>query len=67
MSAQDLSTLLASAVDDPEVRARLLPLRQPEFGVAVVLLAAERGLVVDPADVELAVRDARRAWWERWV
>jgi hypothetical protein len=67
MSTQDLATLLASAVDDPDVRARLLPLRQPEFEAAVVLLAAERGLAVDAADVELAVRDAQRAWWERWV
>ncbi|MDX6228924.1 MAG: hypothetical protein QOI76_2314 [Frankiales bacterium] len=67
MSTEDLATLLASAVDDERVRERLLPLRQQDFTDSLIAVAAERGLVVEPADVEAAIGSARRTWWERWV
>jgi hypothetical protein len=67
MSSEDLATLLASAVDDTRVRERLLPLRQQAFTDSLIAVAAERGLQVEPADVEAATGRARRTWWERWV
>ncbi|MDX6208111.1 MAG: hypothetical protein QOE24_502 [Frankiales bacterium] len=67
MSSEDLATLLASAVDDTRVRERLLPLRQQAFTDSLIAVAAERGLQVEPADVEAATGSARRTWWERWV
>jgi hypothetical protein len=33
----------------------------------LIAVAAERGLQVEPADVEAATGSARRTWWERWV
>jgi hypothetical protein len=67
MSAVDLTNFLAEAVDDPVVRGRLLPLRGADFAAALIAVASERGHTVTVEDVESAVRDARRTWWERWV
>jgi hypothetical protein len=67
MSSEDLTALLADAVDDPVLRERLLPLRGQDFAEALSWIAADRGLTVTPEDVAVAVRDARRTWWQRWV
>jgi hypothetical protein len=67
MSAADLTNFLAETVDEPMVRGRLLPLRGADFAAALIAVAAERGHTVTAEDVESAVRDGRRAWWERWV
>jgi hypothetical protein len=45
----------------------LLPLRSAEFTERVVALAADRGFTVTADEVDKALRDARRTWWERWV
>ena len=67
MSTADLTALLGDVVDDADVRSRLLPLRGKDFANALIAVAAERGLTVEPHDVEAAVREARRTRWERWV
>jgi hypothetical protein len=67
MSAADLTNFIAEAVDDPAVRGRLLPLRGPDFASALISVAADRGLTVTAEDVQSAVREGRRTWWERWV
>jgi hypothetical protein len=64
---EDLAAFVGAALDDLHVRAVLLPLRGSAFAEQVVALAGERGLVVSTDEVDEALRDARRTWWERWV
>jgi hypothetical protein len=64
----DLDRLRADVVADPGLLSRLLTHRErSSFTDAVCALAAERGLAVTPAEVDEALRAARRAWLERWV
>jgi hypothetical protein len=67
MSSQNLTALLADAVDDAVVREQLLPLRGRDFAEALISVAADRGFAITADEVEAAVRDARHTWWERWV
>jgi hypothetical protein len=67
MSSAELSAVVADAVDDFAVRARLLPLRGRDFAEALISVAADRGFVITAEDVDAAIGSARRTWWERWV
>ena len=67
MPTEDLTAFVEAALDDVEVRAALLPLRGAAFAEQLVAVAGERGLVISTAEVDEALRGARRTWWERWV
>jgi hypothetical protein len=67
VSTEDLAAFVDATLDDPPVRSELLPLRGAAFADRLVTLAAERGVTVSGADVDEALRQARRTWWERWV
>jgi hypothetical protein len=52
---------------EPELRRHVVGLDRETFVARLVELACSRGLAVNPADVEQALRDARRQWPERWI
>jgi hypothetical protein len=52
----------------PALQSRLRDLTDRDSFVGeTVKIAAELGLDLSPGDVDEALRDARRAWLERWV
>jgi len=53
-------------LDDRELLNRLRAARPDEFIGACVQAAAELGCPIPPAEVEAALKTARREWVERW-
>ncbi|MCU1356489.1 MAG: hypothetical protein JWM89_1907 [Acidimicrobiales bacterium] len=53
--------------DDPALARTLAGVAPAAFVSEVVAAAAERGLAVEPAEVDAAVNAGRRAWFERWI
>lgn len=53
--------------DDPVLARTLAGVAPGAFASEVVAAAAERGLAVQPAEVDAAVNAGRRAWFERWI
>jgi hypothetical protein len=63
-----LDQLRVAVLDQPELQARLLAHDDPKtFAAAVVGLSGELGFDVSEADVDRAIGEARRAWFERWI
>jgi hypothetical protein len=55
-------------LEDPALQHRLVGLGdRATFSAAVADVARQRGLQLQPEDIDAAVDQARRQWWERWV
>jgi hypothetical protein len=68
MSAGALARFHDAVLDDAELTRLLLAEgSRAAFVARVVELAADRGLDVEPADVEELLRDRRRDWQGRWI
>ena len=65
--ADDWATFRQLVFDDPALAGRLASSAPGAFVSVVVAAAAERGLAVQPAEVDAAVNAGRRAWFERWI
>lgn len=52
---------------DERLVERLADVPRDELPAALVALAAERGVELTFADVDEALRAARREWLERWI
>jgi hypothetical protein len=68
VSAEQLDSFRELVLADVALQARLRWVTDTgAFVVEVERLAARHGFVVEAADVESAMRQARQSWLERWI
>ena len=63
-----MAALRRLVLQDPTLQQRLVGLGdRATFCAAAAEVARERGLDLGAGDVDAAIDQARRQWWERWV
>ena len=68
MTSCPLDQFRAAVLDDPDLQQELRRIsNRPAFVASAIDRARERGLILDPAEVEAALDAAAHAWLMRWV
>lgn len=68
MSKQAFEEFRRIVLREPALQGKFREIeRRDEFIACVVKLAATENFEITAADVEEAMRDARRAWLEKWI
>jgi hypothetical protein len=67
VGSTDLAGFRAHVLDDERLQDELLAVDPGVFAERTSAIAAREGWTVSPAELDDALRSARREWLERWV
>lgn len=68
MSQQAFTEFRQLVLQDAALQRQLQQVEDlKEFASLAIALAARHALEITPADLDVALREARRAWLERWI